>query len=101
MSGQQRSKKAPARGNPQRARKTGDPIADALQACTQAQAYLTKTEELARQRQEARRQAIRQAFAAGASAQEIANAVQISRAKIYQLIGSARQLKSSAKFNGR
>lgn len=92
MSGHQQSKKAPKRGA-QAQLKTGDPILDALKACADAQHKLSRHADTARKLEDARRQAIRAAFAAGATAKELAEAVHISRAKIYQLIGSARALK--------
>jgi hypothetical protein len=93
VSKNQRTKK-PARGNPQANRRTGDPITDALTACTDAQAHLSRAEELSRKWQDHRRETIRQAFSAGVPVKEIASAVQVSQAKIYQLIGSARALKN-------
>lgn len=64
-----------------------------LKRCATAQDALKRSTEAIRLHEEKRRAAVRKAFLAGASAQEIAAAVQVSRAKIYQLIGSARALR--------
>jgi DNA-directed RNA polymerase specialized sigma subunit len=79
---------------PQAKPRTGDPITDALKACTDAQEHLMRSEALAKKWQDQRREAIRQAFSNGATAKEIADAVKVSQAKVYQLIGSARALKN-------
>lgn len=79
---------------PQANARTGDPITDALRVCTDAQEHLARSEVLAKKWQDQRREAIREAFTKGATAKEIAAAVQVSQAKVYQLIGSARTLKN-------
>lgn len=76
------------------AKASGDPITDALVRCANTQDQLTRAEEHARKRQDERREAIREAFSKGATAKEIAAAVQVSQAKVYQLIGSARAVKN-------
>ena len=74
--------------------RTGDPITDALTRCTEAQDYLTRAQALSHKWEDERRGAVREAFEAGATTKDLAEALHVSRAKIYQLIGSARALKA-------
>jgi hypothetical protein len=83
-----------SRGAPRRQPTTGDPILDAIKRCADAQDQLTRAQELSHKWEKHRRAAVRAAFAAGATTKDLADAVQVSRAKIYQLIGSARALKA-------
>lgn len=66
---------------------------NALTECTTAQAQLSAAQELSRKWEERRRDAVRTAFAQGIDAAQLAATLGISRAKVYQLIGSARALK--------
>lgn len=92
MSGSQRSKLG-RNLVPQAKPRTGDRIADAVSDCIDAQAELGRAKELSRKSEERRRQAVRAAFTAGASAAQLSAALKLSRAKIYQLIGSARAIQ--------
>lgn len=67
---------------------------DALAQCIAAQEQLTVAQELSRKWEERRRDAVRAAFAQGIDAAQLAAALGVSRAKVYQLIGSARALKA-------
>lgn len=66
---------------------------DALTRCADAQEQLTRAQELSRKWENHRRDAVRAAFAQGIDAAQLAATLGISRAKVYQLIGSARALK--------
>lgn len=70
------------------------PITNALKKAIDAQDKLAKARAQAAHAQEQRRTHIRAAFQAGADTKEISAALGISRAKIYQLIGSARALRA-------
>ncbi len=85
MSTKHQQRKAPA----QQPKRT--PEVTALVNCAHAQDKLSRARETARIAADTRRDAIRAAFRAGVSAQDIADAVQISRAKIYQLIGGTKR----------
>lgn len=74
--------------------RAGQTAEDALSQCIEAQEQLARAQELSRKWEEHRRDAIRRAFAQGIDAAQIANSLKISRAKVYQLIGSARALKA-------
>lgn len=90
MSGKQRSKlsrNVPA--NSPAGRNAGN----ALAQCAAAQEQLTHAQELSRKWEERRRQAVRTAFAQGIDAAQLATTLGVSRAKVYQLIGSARAVK--------
>lgn len=82
MSSQKRAKKEP------QARK---PKESALERCASTQERLTRAEETARKAADARRQAVREAFASGVPSQDIAATVKVSRAKIYQLLGGVKR----------
>jgi len=90
MSGKQRSKigrSVPAVSH------VGKTTGDALAQCANAQEHLTRAQELSRKWEEQRRDAVRTAFAQGIDAAQIAETLNVSKAKVYQLIGSARALK--------
>lgn len=91
MSGKQRSKlgRTMTHGAP----RTGNETLDALAQCIEAQESLTRAQELSRKWEEHRRDAVRRAFAEGIDAGQIADALKVSRTKVYQLVGSVRALK--------
>lgn len=60
-----------------------------MQVCRKAQEQLTKAQAESRKWERARKEALTTAFAAGTTAQELADALGVSRTKIYQLISSA------------
>lgn len=60
----------------------------------EAQEHLSRALAESRKWEDYRRDAVRQSFEAGATAKELADALKISRAKIYQLIGSDRARKA-------
>lgn len=66
---------------------------DDLKACAHAQDTLTRATEKTRAAEDARRKAVRAAYANGHSAGDIADSIQVSRAKVYQLIGGAFEVK--------
>jgi DNA-directed RNA polymerase specialized sigma24 family protein len=90
VSGPQRSKIARSVPAVSAAGKTGD----ALTRCADAQEQLTRAQELSRKWEEHRRAAVQAAFAQGIDAAQLATTLGISRAKVYQLIGSARAAKA-------
>lgn len=94
MSKQQRSKGKPLT----RAAKKPEGI-DALVACANAQDKLTKQIAATRTAEDTRRQSVRDAYAQGHSAQDIADSMQVSRTKVYQLIGGAFEVKLKQAMN--
>jgi DNA-directed RNA polymerase specialized sigma24 family protein len=91
VTGKQRSKIG--RSVPPAVSPAGRSGGDALTRCATAQENLTSAQELSRKWEERRRDAVRAAFAQGIDAAQLAATLGISRAKVYQLIGSARALK--------
>ena len=90
MSGKQRSKIGRSVPAISHAGKTSD----ALARCATTQAQLTAAQELSRKWEGRRREAVRAAFAQGVDATQLAATLGVSRAKVYQLIGSARAAKA-------
>jgi DNA-directed RNA polymerase specialized sigma subunit len=64
-----------------------------LARCAEIQAQLTRAQALSRKWEDERRVAVRRTFEQGIGAAEIAATLQISRAKVYQLIGQATRSK--------
>lgn len=71
-----------------------DPVLRELKLAADVQAQLTRTQEAARALQAKRQGRVREAFAAGASSKQLSEALGVSRAKIYRLIGSARTIQA-------
>ncbi len=95
MSGKQQHRKrrgVPA-GKPPATKPAGN-ATDAMLQCITAQEHLVSAQELSRSWEGQRRAAIRQAFTLGVGTAELSAALGISRAKIYQLIGSTTRSKT-------
>lgn len=92
MSTRSKSKRATTR-KPAAAPKTaGRP--PALERVELAQKRLVKNGDLFRQAQDERRTAVRRAFQSGVTVQELANVLEVSRAKVYDLLGGVRGSKT-------